>query len=190
MPQWGFLACCSSVRQVQLYHQRPAGVWCLMHVGHDVSSTSLGWSLLPSTVIIVLALVNSAVSPAGTSSISMRPRSAALLPVSTASTGILHLSVGAHLHRVRSDTEKYGMWPLPHAHHFQCVTHILGACVHIYTKYEVSTSNNVARRTVHSIVWALWLINQMSQKSRWPFQLNATLISLEKNIWPKYFHSR
>ena len=37
-----------------------------MHVGRDVSSTSLGWSLLPSNVIIVLALVNSAVSPAGT----------------------------------------------------------------------------------------------------------------------------
>ena len=37
-----------------------------MHVGHDASSTSLGWSLLPSKVIIVLALVNSAVSPAGT----------------------------------------------------------------------------------------------------------------------------
>ena len=50
-----------------------------MHVGRDASSTSPGWSLLPSTVIIVLALVNSAVSPAGTSGISMRPGSAALL---------------------------------------------------------------------------------------------------------------
>ena len=36
--------------------------WCLMHVGHNASSTSLGWSLLPSGIIIVLALVNSAVS--------------------------------------------------------------------------------------------------------------------------------
>ena len=40
--------------------------WCLTRVGRNVSSASLGWSLLPSNVIIVLALVNSAVSPAGT----------------------------------------------------------------------------------------------------------------------------
>ena len=102
----------------------PACGWCLTGVGCNGSSTSLGWSLLSSTVIIVLALVNSAVSPEGTSSISTRPRSAALLPVSTASTGLLCLLVGAHVHRVRSDTEKYRMWP-PHAHHFQCMT-ILG----------------------------------------------------------------
>ena len=65
MPQWGVLAFCSSIHQVRLYHQRPACGWCLMHVGCDVSSASLGWNLLPLTVIIVLALVNSAVSPAG-----------------------------------------------------------------------------------------------------------------------------
>ena len=62
----GFLACCSSFRQVRLYHQRPMCGWCLMRVGHNASSASPGWSLLPLTVIIVLALVNSAVSPAGT----------------------------------------------------------------------------------------------------------------------------
>ena len=121
----GVLACCSFVHQVRLYHQRPTGGWCLRHVGRDASSASPGWSLLPSTVIIVLALVNNAVSPAGTSSISMRPGSATLLPVSTASTGLLHLSVGAHVHYVRSNTEKCRMWLLPHAHHFQCLT-ILG----------------------------------------------------------------
>ena len=98
--------------------------WCLTCVGHDASSASLGWSLLPSTVIIVLVLVNSAVSPVGTPSISTRPRSATLLPVSTASTGLLCLSVGARVHHVRSDTE-LSMWPLPCAHHIQCVT-ILG----------------------------------------------------------------
>ena len=42
-----------------------SGGWCLTHVGCDASSTSLGWSLLSLTVIIVLALVNSAMSPAG-----------------------------------------------------------------------------------------------------------------------------
>ena len=35
----------------------------------------------------------------------MRPGSAAPLPVSTASTGLLYLSVGAHVHPGRSDTE-------------------------------------------------------------------------------------
>ena len=125
MPWWGVLACCLSVCQVQLYHQRRTGGWCPTRVGHDMSSVSLGWSLLPSTVFIMLALVNMTVSPAGTSSISTRPGSAALLPVSTASTGLLCLLVGAHVHCVRSNTEKYCMWPLPCAHHFQCVT-ILG----------------------------------------------------------------
>ena len=62
----GVLACCSSICQVRLYHQRLTCGWCLMPVGHDASSASLGWSLLPSTVFIVLALVNSAVFQAGT----------------------------------------------------------------------------------------------------------------------------
>ena len=113
MPQWGLLACCSFVHQVRLYHQRPMCGWCLTCVGCDASSASPGWSLLPSTVIIVLALVNSAMSPAGTPSISMRPRSATLLPVSTTSTGLLHLSVGACVHCVRSNTEKYHTCHVP-----------------------------------------------------------------------------
>ena len=96
-----------------------------MRAGCDVSRVFSGWSLLPSIVIIVLDLVNSAVSPVGTLSISTRPGSAALLPVSTASTGLLRLLVGARVHCVRSNTEKYRVWPLPRAHHFQCVT-ILG----------------------------------------------------------------
>ena len=62
----GVLACCSSFCQVRLYHQRPTCYWCLTHVGHNVSSASLGCSLLPLTVIIVLAFVNSTVSPVGT----------------------------------------------------------------------------------------------------------------------------
>ena len=39
--------------------------WCLMCVGHDVSSVSPGWNLLPSSVIIVLALVNNTMSHRG-----------------------------------------------------------------------------------------------------------------------------
>ena len=99
-----------------------------MHVGRDASGASLGWSLLHLTVIIVLALVNSTVSQRGTLSISTRPVSAALLPVRTASTGLLHLLVGTHVHCVRSDTGKYHMWPLLCTHHFQCVTYILTTC--------------------------------------------------------------
>ena len=53
----------------------------------------------------------------------MRPGSAALLPVSTTSTGLLCLSVGARVHRVRSNTE-VSVWLLPRAHHIQCVTYI------------------------------------------------------------------
>ena len=40
--------------------------WCPMRVGRDTSSVSLGWSLLPSSVFIVLALVNSDVPHWGT----------------------------------------------------------------------------------------------------------------------------
>ena len=118
----GVLACGSSVHQVQLYHQRPVCGWCLTRVGHDTSSASPGWSLLPSNVIIVLALVNSAVSPAGVLGISMRPGSVASLPVSTASTGLLCLLVGAHVHRVKSKTE-VGVWLLLCTYHIQCMTY-------------------------------------------------------------------
>ena len=62
----GVLACCLSICQIQLYHQRPTCGWCLTRVGHNASSASPGWSLLPLTVIIALALVNSTVSPVGT----------------------------------------------------------------------------------------------------------------------------
>ena len=55
--------------------------------------------------------------------ISTRPGSAALLPVSTTSTGLLHLSVGACVHRVRSDSGNHHVWPLLCTHHFQCVTY-------------------------------------------------------------------
>ena len=118
MPRWGVLACCLSICQVRLCHQRPRCGWCLICVGRDMSSTSPGGSLLPSTVIIVLAFVNSTVSPAGTLSISTRPGSATLLPVSTTSTGLLCLSVGASVHRVRNDTGNHRVWPLPHCKHF------------------------------------------------------------------------
>ena len=147
MPQLGVLTCCSSVCQVRLYHQRPACGWCLMGVGHNTSSASLGWSLLPSTVIIVLALINSAGSPVGTSSISTRPRSSALLPGSTASTGLLCLSVGARVHRVRSDTE-LSMWPLLCAHHIQCMTYI-----YIYIYIYIYKPN---------VTLVIWLIHQVA----------------------------
>ena len=121
----GVLAYCSSVHQFQLCHQRPSCGWCLTCVGCNMSSMFPGQSLLSLTVIIVLALIISTVSPVGTKSISMRPRSAALLPVSTTSAGLLCLSVGARVHHVRSNTGNCCMWLLLHMHHFQCMT-ILG----------------------------------------------------------------
>ena len=44
-----------------------------------------------------------------------------MLPVSTASTGLLCLLVGACVHRDRSDTE-VNVWLLPCAYHVQCMT--------------------------------------------------------------------
>ena len=76
-----------------------------MRVGHDASSMSPGWSLLPSSVFIVLALVNSDISHQRDLGISMRPGSAASLPDSTTSTGLQCLSVGARVHRGRSNIE-------------------------------------------------------------------------------------
>ena len=54
--------------------------------------------------------------------ISTRPRSAALLPVGTASTGLLCLSVGARVHHIRSDTGNHRVWLQPRVQHFQCMT--------------------------------------------------------------------
>ena len=63
------------------------------------------WSLLPSSVFIVLALVNSDISHQGDLGISTRPGSAASLPDSTASTGLQCLLVGARVHHGRSDID-------------------------------------------------------------------------------------
>ena len=53
----------------------------------------------------------------------MRPRSVASLPVSTSSTGLLCLLVGACVHYGRSDTE-VSVRPLPCAFHIQYVTNL------------------------------------------------------------------
>ena len=44
----------------------PAHGWCPTRAGHDASSVSPGWSLLPSSILIVLALVNSDIPHLGT----------------------------------------------------------------------------------------------------------------------------
>ena len=59
-----FSSCKLSVRTPGLPLSTACG-WCLMRVGCNASSTSPGWSLLPSSVIIVLALVSSAMSHGG-----------------------------------------------------------------------------------------------------------------------------
>ena len=98
--------------------------WCPMRVGCDASSVSPGWSLLPSSVFIVLALVNSNVPHRGDLSISTRPGSAASLPDSTASTGLLCLLVGAHVHCGRSNTEVGRVATTVHISHLVCDIYI------------------------------------------------------------------
>ena len=44
----------------------PVYGWCLMCVGCDASSTPLGWSLLPESILVVLVLVNSNIPHWGT----------------------------------------------------------------------------------------------------------------------------
>ena len=44
----------------------PTYGWCLTRVGHDASSTSLGWSLLPSSILVVLVFINSDIPHRGT----------------------------------------------------------------------------------------------------------------------------
>ena len=123
MPLSRPLAFCLSIFQV-CFCQGPVCGWCLTCVGIDASSTSPGWSLLPLTIIIVLALVDSTMPPCGDLGISMRPESVTSLPDNTASTGLLCLSVGAHVHRGRSIT-KVSMWLLLCTFHIRCMT-ILG----------------------------------------------------------------
>ena len=72
----------------------------------------------------------------------MRPGSAALLPVNTTSTGLLCLSVGARVHRVRSNTE-LSVWLLLRAHHIQ-----LHICLCI--SFKIFTSSLLLKHTVFS----------------------------------------
>ena len=62
---WALFALISSWFVHQAHDWSPANGWCLTCVGCDASSTSPCWSLLPSSIIIVLALVNSALSCRG-----------------------------------------------------------------------------------------------------------------------------
>ena len=97
--------------------------WCLTHVGRDTSSMSPGWSLLPSKVIIVLALVNSTVSPVGTQ-VSQRDLGVPLysllvpLPQDCCAFWLVPMCI-----MLGSDTE-LSVWPLLCTHHIQCMTYI------------------------------------------------------------------
>ena len=93
-----------------------------MHVGHDASSMSPGWSLLPSNIIVVLALVNSAVSPAGTlvsqQDPGVPPHSLSVpLPQDCCAFWLVPVCIMVGV----SDTE-VSMRLLPCAFHIQCVT--------------------------------------------------------------------
>ena len=89
-------------------------------------------SLLPSTVHNALALVNIIHIHTGecTLSISAKPRSAALFPTGTTSTGLQHLLVGAHVHLVCFRAVSHHVWPLPHVNVFHASQLLasLGGC--------------------------------------------------------------
>ena len=83
-----------------------------MHVGHDASSASPAWSLLPSSVLIVLALVNSDVPHRGTwvsqQDPGVPPRSlTVLLPQDCCAFPLLPVSI------VVEATLKWTMWLPP-----------------------------------------------------------------------------
>ena len=75
----------------------------------------------------------------------MRPRSVTSLPVSTAFTGLLCLSVGAHVHHGRSIT-KVSMWLLLHAFHIQCMTYIY---IYIYIIYISDVAPGLGKTQSH-----------------------------------------
>ena len=85
-------------------------VQVLTHIVHPCHG-----SLLPSTVLNVLALDNIVCVHAGghTLSISVKPGSAAHFPTSTTSTGLQHLLVGACVHLVCFRAASRHVWPLP-----------------------------------------------------------------------------
>ena len=101
----------------------PTYGWCLTHVGHDVSSASPGWSLLPSSVIIVLALVNSAVSPKGTYvsqwDLGVSPHSLSVpLPQDCCAFWLVPMCIVVEV------SPKWSAWLPPRAFRIRCVTYI------------------------------------------------------------------
>ena len=100
--------------------------------GFDASGASSVWELLPSTVFNMWALVNIICIHAGwcTLSISVKPGSATHFSTSTASGGLQHLSVGAHVHLVMLRAVSHHVWLLPHVNisHASQLLVSLGGC--------------------------------------------------------------
>ena len=99
-----------------------------MHVGHNKSSTSPGWSLLPSSILIVLALVNSDVPHQGTWVSQRDPRMlphslTVLLPQDCCAFWLVPVSI------VVEATSKWTAWLPPHVFRIRCVTYIPGRTV-------------------------------------------------------------
>ena len=97
-------------------------------------------SLLPSTVHNTLACVNIAhIYASGHAlSISVKPGSAAHLPTSTASIGLQHLLVAAHVHLVWFRAVSHHVWPSPCTNVLH-TSHMEDTCEYVYQIWSFRT---------------------------------------------------
>ena len=104
----------------------PTYGWCLTCIGCDTSSVSLGWSLLPSSILVVLVLVNSDIPHQGTR-VSQRdpgvlPHSLTVpLPQDCHAFQLVPMSIMVGVAPQRT------MWLLLHGFRIRCMTYI---CMH------------------------------------------------------------
>ena len=132
--------------------------------------------------------------PTGDLGISTRPRSATPLLVSTTSTGLLCLLVGAHEHRGRSKTKVECVATTTHISHLVCDTYVTYLCIlhsksflsntkrYIYEKSSVIPFNmDTPGLTIPKHVTTFWTFKKMFSPMFCMFMLIVELqISISK----------
>ena len=109
--------------------------WCPMHVGCDASSLSLGWSLPPSIVLIVLALVNSVVLHRGTwvsqRDLGVPPHSLTVpLPQDCCAFWFVPMSIVVEV------TSKWTMWLPLCMFPIRCVTYVNNGTIPVVSSFH------------------------------------------------------